>query len=42
LGLSDEPLVLLEEHPQPRLVVFPEEVRDHLGPGHATAEQIVG
>jgi hypothetical protein len=42
LGPSDEPLMLLEERPQPRVVVFPEEVRHHKGPGHATAEQIVG
>ena len=42
LRLSDEPLMLLEEHPQPRVVVLPEQVRHHKGPGHATAEQIVG
>jgi len=42
LRLSDEPFMLLEEHPQPRVVVFSEEVRHHKGPGHATAEQIVG
>src|SRR5438128_11947857 len=42
LGLSDEPLMLLEEHPQPRVVVFPEEVRHHKDAGRPTAEQIVG
>ena len=42
LRLSDEPLMLLEEHPQPRVVVFPEKVRHDKGSGDATAEQIVG
>jgi hypothetical protein len=34
--------MLLEERLQPRVVVFPEEVRHDKGPGHATAEQTVG
>ena len=39
---ADEPLVLLQEALQPRVVVLPEEMRHHASPGHAIAEQIVG
>jgi hypothetical protein len=38
---ADEPLMLLDERPQPRVVMLPEEVRHHEGPGHAIADQIV-
>ncbi len=42
LGPSDEPLMLLEEGSQPGMVVLPEEVRDHEGPGDAIADQTIG
>jgi hypothetical protein len=42
LGPPDEPLVLLEEAPQPGMVVLPEEVRDHDGPCDAIADQMRG
>jgi hypothetical protein len=42
LGPSDEPLMLLEEGPQPWMVVLSEEVRDHKGPRDAIADQTIG
>src|SRR5258706_15792433 len=42
LGPSNEALVLLEENPQPRMVLLSEEVRNHERARDATVEQTVG